>query len=97
MTTGSSMRYEARHFLCWATERRLVSKVEVPVRPKSADGYRAIEADERWSLLNRLWHDNTIPLDVRIGGSLVLLFGQPSAESFSSPPTALPTTIMRSR
>ncbi|PFG49204.1 hypothetical protein ATK36_4343 [Amycolatopsis sulphurea] len=76
VTTGSSLRYEARHFLCWATERRLVSKVEVPVRPKSANGYRAIEADERWSLLNRLWHDSTIPLDVRVGGSLVLLFGQ---------------------
>jgi hypothetical protein len=75
VTTGSSTRYEARHFLCWATERRLVSNVEIPVRPKST-GYRAIEADERWHMLNRLWHDNTIALDIRVGGSLVLLFGQ---------------------
>ncbi|MFD9890044.1 hypothetical protein ACFWY9_11945 [Amycolatopsis sp. NPDC059027] len=76
VTTGGSMRYEARHFLCWATERRLVSKVEVPVRPKNTTGYRALEADERWSLLHRLWHDGTIPLDIRVGGSLVILFGQ---------------------
>jgi hypothetical protein len=76
VTTGSSTRYEARHFLCWATEHRLVSNVEIPVRPKSTTGYRAIEGDERWSMLNRLWHDSTIALDVRVGGSLVLLFGQ---------------------
>ncbi|MEV6907068.1 hypothetical protein [Amycolatopsis sp. NPDC051071] len=70
------MRYEARYFLRWATERRLASNVEIPVRPKSSTGHRAIEADERWQLLNQLWHDSTIPLDVRFGGSLVLLFGQ---------------------
>jgi hypothetical protein len=27
-------------------------------------------------MLNGLWHDNIIALDIRVGGSLVLLFGQ---------------------
>lgn len=75
MTTGSSLRYEARSFLRWATERNLASDVDIPVRPKTTR-YRAIETDQRWSLLNQLWHDSSVPLDVRVAGSLVLLFGQ---------------------
>jgi hypothetical protein len=76
LTSGSTLRYEARHFLRWATARALTADLRIPQRPKLAACARDSGAQERRRALHHLWDSAAIPLDIRVAGSLVLLFGQ---------------------
>ncbi len=61
-------------FVLWTNERGLTSSLEVPTRSPE-DPATFIEDDDRVEQLRRCVNDATLPLDVRVIGSLVLLMG----------------------
>ncbi len=67
---------EVRHFLGWAASRRLVGQITVPTVPQRQPENFLHEADYA-DQLRRCVSDSEIPIDVRVLGSLVLLFGVP--------------------
>lgn len=72
---GSEHRYLVAAFIGWAKGRRLCSDLTVPHRP-STDPSNFLTEEDRWDMLDRCLHDDELPLDVRITGSLVLLYGR---------------------
>jgi hypothetical protein len=66
----------ARAFLAWARDHRLAGDVRIPARPATRPG-QALPDRERWQILERCLHDDTLPLADRVAGALVLLYGQP--------------------
>jgi hypothetical protein len=61
-------------FLRWASKTRRARELTVP--PRRGDRSRPIlEEQQRWQQLDRCLHDDTIPLAVRVVGTLTLLFG----------------------
>jgi hypothetical protein len=66
--------YDVRDFLGWAAERRLVRRLEVPAlatRPGSS-----LDDEQRWSIVERFLHDDSLELTDRVAGCLVLLYAQ---------------------
>ncbi|MGB8202380.1 MAG: hypothetical protein WCF33_22295, partial [Pseudonocardiaceae bacterium] len=76
LTAGNSSSYTIRYFLSWATARELTRPLIVPTLPRQAPDQILDEA-ARWDLLQRCLTDETMPLDIRAAGALVLLFGLP--------------------
>lgn len=76
LAAGNSSSYTIRYFLDWATARGLTRPLTVPTLPRQAPDQILDEAD-RWDLLQRCLTDETMPLDIRAAGALVLLFGLP--------------------
>jgi hypothetical protein len=76
LAAGNSSSYTIRYFLDWATARELTRSLTVPTLPRQTPDQILDEAD-RWALLQRCLTDETMPLDVRAAGALVLLFGLP--------------------
>ena len=79
-----------RDFLNWAHEHRHCHRFLVP-----APGRRpgpTITDDQRWTLLARLLHDDNLELTDRVGGALLLLYGQQLSRI-----TALTTQQLRRR
>lgn len=74
LATGGPSRYDVRHFLAWATERKLAGRLVVPARPSRPGD--ALDAEARWAVVRRLLHDDTVELVDRVAGSLVLLYAQ---------------------
>jgi len=74
----SQRRYLIRYFLTWTTSRRLTQSLAVPAIPRQ-EPQTLLGEDDRWQLLQRCLTDDTMPVDVRAGGAITLLFG-PSAE-----------------
>lgn len=74
LESGSTCLYDIRYFLSWATGRGLTSKLAVPSRPRQNPS-SLLDEDERWQLLSRCLSDETMPLDTRAAGALILLFG----------------------
>jgi hypothetical protein len=72
---GPSSRRDARHFLAWASERGLNAKLTIGV-PAERDG-DTLDAEDRWLIVRRLLHDNSVELIDRVAGSFVLLYAQP--------------------
>jgi hypothetical protein len=66
----------ARAFLAWARDHRLAGDVRIPARPATRPG-QALPDRERWRILERCLHDDTLPIADRVAGALVLLYGQP--------------------
>ena len=66
----------ARAFLAWARDRRLAGEIHIPSRPGTQPG-PALPDRERWRVLDRCLHDDTLPVADRVAGALVLLYGQP--------------------
>jgi len=66
----------ARAFLAWARDRRLAGEIHIPSRPGTQPG-PALPDRERWRVLDRCLHDDTLPVADRVAGALVLLDGQP--------------------
>jgi hypothetical protein len=66
----------ARAFLAWARDHRLAGDVHIPARPAARPG-QALPDRERWQILERCLHDDTLPIADRVAGALVLLYGQP--------------------
>ncbi|MFE0358049.1 hypothetical protein ACFW2I_31740 [Streptomyces nigra] len=74
LVSGPPNRRDVRVFILWTNERGLTSSLEVPARSPE-DPATFIEDDDRVEQLRRCVNDATLPLDVRVIGSLVLLMG----------------------
>jgi hypothetical protein len=66
--------YPVRDFLGWAAEHHHCPVMLVPAAARTTG--TAIDADERWELLARLLHDDTLELTDRVAGALLLCYGQ---------------------
>ncbi len=74
LTTGSPRRYEIAAFIAWTTSRQLSTDLQVPRRrPKGIGPY--LDDRQYAEQLQRCINDTDLPLDVRLGGALALLFG----------------------
>ncbi|MEO3976762.1 hypothetical protein [Streptomyces sp. CAU 1734] len=72
---GTSTRHNVRDFLVWAADDGRAQHLHIPHRDKPAPV--AMEARSHWKLLTRCLHDEDgLPLEVRVAGALVLLYGQ---------------------
>ncbi|HEY2576182.1 MAG TPA: hypothetical protein VGI74_07725 [Streptosporangiaceae bacterium] len=74
LTTGSSNRYNIRYFLDWAGQRRLAPVTAIPWRPEDRPT-SFLDPSQQWQHLRRCLTDDTLPLDLRAAGALILLFG----------------------
>ena len=70
----SPAAYDVRDFLAWAADRKHCQKLDIP-GPQRRTG-TAISPGQRWELISRLLHDDTLDLTDRAAGCLLLLFGQ---------------------
>ncbi|MBV9383459.1 MAG: hypothetical protein JO242_22710 [Streptosporangiaceae bacterium] len=67
-------RRTVRYFLQWAHTRALASNLTVPLPPRQEPA-RLLAEDDHIQQLDRCLTDEAVPLDLRAGGALVLLFG----------------------
>lgn len=74
LTTGDPAAPDVRDFLGWAADHRHARRLTVPPRGRH-DG-PATSPDQRWALLARLLHDDTLELTDRVAGALLLCYGQ---------------------
>jgi len=65
---------DVRDFLTWAAERKHCPPLDV-AGPARATG-TATEPDQRWAIVARLLHDDTLQPTDRVAGCLLLLYGQ---------------------
>lgn len=72
--TNGPAGYPVRDFLGWAAEHHHCPALLVPAIGRTSG--TATAADQRWSLLARLLHDDTIDLTDRVAGALLLCYGQ---------------------
>jgi integrase len=63
-----------RYFLQWARGRGLAGDLNVPLPPRQ-EPERLLPEREHIHQLDRCLTDDVMPLDLRVGGALVLLFG----------------------
>ncbi|MEU6144680.1 hypothetical protein ABZ848_30540 [Streptomyces sp. NPDC047081] len=73
---GTATHYRIRDFLRWAHSRQLAGELTVPWLGRREDPNHILDNHERWRLLRRCFHDETMPLHLRVAGALVLLYGQ---------------------
>lgn len=66
--------YPIRDFLGWAADHQHCPTLIVPTVARTTGP--ATHADQRWALLARLLHDDTLDLTDRVAGSLLLCYGQ---------------------
>jgi hypothetical protein len=71
-------RYGIRYFLHWAARRGLTAEHDIP-RPPAARSDPIMDEPERWQHINCCLGDDTLPLEVRLAGTLILLFGIPAS------------------
>ncbi|MER6530513.1 hypothetical protein [Streptomyces sp. NPDC001508] len=74
---GTTIRYAARGFVEWCLKNRHIRPgLTIPSREKLSR-VRPTDEDERWALCRRLMHDDSIAVEDRFAGLLVLLYAQP--------------------
>ena len=73
----STHRYQAGHFVRWATRQRLAA-LSFPATRWQGPG-RPLDEQARWDAARRLLHEDTLPVRDRLAGLLVLLYAQPVA------------------
>ena len=66
--------HEIRFFLAWASSRGIGPEVHVQTPGRSVIG-RMLEEEERQECLKHCISDEQLPLDVRVAGALVALYG----------------------
>jgi hypothetical protein len=66
--------YDVADFVRWAAGQRLAGTLEVS-RPATRTG-SALGDEQRWRIVGRLLHDDTLELTDRVAGCLVLLYAQ---------------------
>jgi len=71
---GASTRRHVDAFISWGRGLHVIGDVRVPPRPK-AEPVRFIDESDRGEQLRRCLTDDDLPLDVRVAGALILLFG----------------------
>lgn len=78
LAEGTVMRFKARGFVRWAARHNHIRRpVTFPPMP-SGRPYRTLPDDaDRWRLVHRFLHDDSIAAVDRVAGLLVLLYGQP--------------------
>jgi hypothetical protein len=74
LATGPAA-YRARDFLSWAGEHGHCPPLSVA--PATAATGTSMDPDERFGLLDRLLHDDTLELTDRVAASLLLAYAQP--------------------
>lgn len=80
LTDSSTSRRAVRYFLQWAGARGLTGDLAVPLPPRS-EPVRLLGEEDHTQQLDRCLAEASMPLDLRVGGALVLLFGCWSAGS----------------
>lgn len=75
---GPPGRRRAREFLRWACRQRLAKNVDIVRSPDRVPG-RSIDSDQQAALARRLILDDSVPLNIRVAGTLLLCYGQPLA------------------
>lgn len=73
--TEGPQTYQVRDFLGWASEHGHCRSLHL--RPLGRTTGAATSDDERFAQLARLLHDENLELTDRVGGCLLLLYGQP--------------------
>ena len=71
LTDGASTRRAVRYFLQWAHGRGLAGDLNVPLPPRQGPERLLAERDHIHQL-DRCLSDEAMPLDLRVGGALVL-------------------------
>jgi hypothetical protein len=71
---SAGRRHEVRFFLAWASSRGLAPKIQVQAPRPSLIG-KMLDEEERQECLRRCVSDEYLPLDVRVAGALVALYG----------------------
>ncbi len=74
MSSGPPCAPDVNQFLDWAAARKMCGSFAVPGRVRR-DG-PCLDPDKYWAIARRMLHDEDIALGDRVGGSLVLLYGQ---------------------
>jgi hypothetical protein len=74
LTRGPTSRSQLRSFLAWTTNQRLTGPLVVPTRTAEAPSL-VLDEQTRWQQLHRCLTDDTLPLDIRAAGAVILLFG----------------------
>jgi hypothetical protein len=76
LAAGTTTRLAVRAFVQWAKAQRLTGDLQVPFATTTSPT-APVADDARWALIERLLHDQTIPIDLRVAGLFALLYGQP--------------------
>lgn len=74
LSSGARSRYDIREFVLWAVGTGAMTGVEVPAKA-SREGPQ-LDEDDRWSVVRRLLHDDSLDIVDRVAGAFVLLFAQ---------------------
>jgi hypothetical protein len=74
LSEGTTTRRTVRYFLQWARARNLTCDLTVPLPPRP-EPVRLLGEDDHARQLDCCLTDDSMPLDLRVGGALVLLFG----------------------
>ena len=74
LADGTTTRRAVRYFLQWARGRGLADDLKVLLPPRQEPA-RLLAEDDHIRQLDRCLTDEAMPLDLRVGGALVLLFG----------------------
>jgi hypothetical protein len=74
LAEGATTRRAVRFFLNWAHDRGIANELQV-VLPPRPDPSVLLDDDERVTQLRRCLQDTSLPLELRVAGALMLLFG----------------------
>ena len=74
LADGATTRRAVRYFLQWAHGRTLADDLTAPLPPRQEPA-RLLAEDDHIQQLDQCLTDEAMPLDLRVGGALVLLFG----------------------
>ena len=76
LASGATRRYVVRDFISWAKKDGRISKaIKVPLRNVMVPS-TPTEDSERWSLLRNLLTDQSVADEIRVAGTLVLVYAQ---------------------
>ncbi|MDJ0363320.1 hypothetical protein [Rhodococcus sp. H29-C3] len=75
LSQGASTRHRVRDFLQWAYTAGHTTDLTAPWLGREGLPSRVLADNTRWALLRRCVHENTVALELRVAGSLVLLYG----------------------
>ncbi|MBA8924515.1 hypothetical protein BC739_009081 [Kutzneria viridogrisea] len=70
---NTQRRNRVRYFLGWTADRGLSRRLTVPSIPRQEPA-DLLDDDERWRLVQRCLTDETLPIEVRAAGALIILF-----------------------
>jgi hypothetical protein len=79
LSDGVRRRHDVGLFLTWAAERALTGSHRVPSWVNRAGVGPALTEDERWRQLRDLLDNDDAPMEVRVAGGLILLYGLPAS------------------